>query len=229
MLCALDHRDRTGESQRISLAQFETTAAMLGPLMMQEKAEGNAPEKQGNRSLHRAPQGCYPCLGEDRWCALSIGSQSEWETLCGLIERPDWSQDERLRSVPGRLQQADEIDEAISLWTQRRTAEEVTERFQSAGLAAGVVQNTEDQYTRDPHLAERGYFESIPHLTLGEVVAPGIPLGLTGTPGRTGRAGADLGEDNSHVFQELLGLSKEEYNEHLEAGAIEEGPGRKTS
>ena len=229
VLCALDHRDRTGESQRISLAQFETTAAMLGPLMMQEKAEGNAPEKQGNRSLHRAPQGCYPCLGEDRWCALSIGSQSEWETLCGLIERPDWSQDERLGSVPGRLQQADEIDEAISLWTQRRTAEEVTERFQSAGLAAGVVQNTEDQYTRDPHLAERGYFESIPHLTLGEVVAPGIPLGLTGTPGRTGRAGADLGEDNSHVFQELLGLSKEEYNEHLEAGAIEEGPGRKTS
>ncbi|MFL2935437.1 MAG: CaiB/BaiF CoA transferase family protein [Myxococcota bacterium] len=229
VLCALDHRDRTGESQRITLAQFETTTAMLGPLMMQQIAEGHASEKQGNRSLHRAPQGCYPCLGEDRWCALSIGSLSEWETLCHLIDRPEWSRDETLQSIQDRLEQADTIDEAISAWTQQRTAHEAAEQFQAAGLAAGAVQNTEDQYTRDPHLAERGYFERIPHLTLGEVVAPGIPLGLTATPGGTSRAGADLGEDNLHVFRDLLGLSEQEYDEHIETGAIEESPTKSTT
>ena len=224
VLCALDHRDRTGESQRIALAQFETTTAMIGPLAMQQLAEGHAAVKLGNRSLHRAPQGCYPCAGEDRWCALSIGSQSEWEILCDLIGRPGWGADQSLASASARLERADEIDEAISTWTRTRSAHEAAESLQSAGLAAGAVQNTEDQYTRDPHLAARGYFETIPHLVLGEVVAPGIPLGLTGTPGHTRRAGADLGEDNTQVFQDLLGLSETEYAEHVGTGAIEEGP-----
>lgn len=229
VLCALDHRERTGESQRIALAQFETTTAMIGPLIMQQLADGHASEKLGNRSLHRAPQGCYPCAGEDRWCALSIGSPSEWETLCDLIGRPDWARNKTLSSASGRLERAEEIDEAISAWTKNRTAHDAAEHLQSAGLAAGAVQNTEDQYTRDPHLKERGYFETIPHLSLGEVVAPGIPLGLTGTPGKTQRAGADLGEDNTHVFQDLLGLTAAEYAELVAAGAIEEPPADPTS
>lgn len=224
VLCALDHRERTGESQRITLAQFETTAAMLGPLMMQQLADGETSDKLGNRSLHRVPQGCYPCAGEDRWCVVSVGSRDEWESLCTVIERPDWSRDTSLASTAGRLERSEEIDEGISAWMRSRTPHEAAEIFQSAGLAAGAVQNTEDQYTLDPHLAARGYFESIPHLSRGEVVAPGMPLGLTGTPGQTQRAGADIGEDNAYVFRKLLGLSEEEYAEHVAAGAIEEEP-----
>ena len=222
VLCALDHRERTGESQRITLAQFETTAAMLGPLMMQQLADGEASAKLGNRSLHRVPQGCYPCAGDDRWCVVSVGTLAEWNSLCAVIERPDWSLDSALASAAGRRERADEIDEGIAAWTRSRSPHEAAEILQSAGLAAGAVQNTEDQYTLDPHLAARGYFESIHHLTRGEVVAPGMPLGLTGTPGRTKRAGADIGEDNAYVFQDLLGLSETEYAEHVAAGTIEE-------
>ena len=222
VLCALDHRERTGESQRITLAQVETTAAMLGPLMMQQLADGEASDKLGNRSLHRVPQGCYPCAGDDRWCVVSVSSLAEWESLCSVIERPDWSIDSSLTSTAGRLERSDEIDEGISAWTRSRTPHEAAESLQAAGLAAGAVQNTEDQYTLDPHLAARGYFESIPHLTRGEVVAPGIPLGLTATPGQTQRAGADIGEDNAYVFRKLLALSEEEYAEHVATGAIEE-------
>ena len=50
------------------------------------------------------------------------------------------------------------------------------------------MQNTEDQYLNDSHLKARKAFEQIPHLKKGEVTAVGIPLGLTGTPGRTTRA-----------------------------------------
>ena len=73
VLCALDHRERTGEGQRISLAQLETTVAMIGPEMMEQMAEQRTPARLGNRSAHRAPQGCYPALGDDRWITLSVG------------------------------------------------------------------------------------------------------------------------------------------------------------
>ena len=93
--------------------------------------------------------------------------------------------------------------------------------LQAEGIAAGVVQNTEDQMRRDPQLAARNYFEKIPHRVKGEVIAGGIPLGLTGTPGRTPHAGEARGGDNEYVFRELLGLGAEEYDRLVGQGAIE--------
>ena len=55
----------------------------------------------------------------------------------------------------------------------------------------------------------------------GTVIAAGIPLGLTGTPGRSGRAGAAVGEDNEYVFGELLGMTRDEIRLAMDAGAIE--------
>jgi benzylsuccinate CoA-transferase BbsF subunit len=91
--------------------------------------------------------------------------------------------------------------------------------LQAAGIAAGVVQNVEDQFERDPQLAARHFFEEIAHLKKGTVVATGIPLGLTGTPGRTGRSGAAMGQDNETVFGELLGMTPEEIRSYVDAGA----------
>ena len=78
-----------------------------------------------------------------------------------------------------------------------------------AGIAAGVAQNAEDLLHRDTQLEARNFFEEIEHVKKGPVIATGIPLGLTGTPGRSGPAGT------------LLGMTTEELRECREAGAIE--------
>ena len=94
-------------------------------------------------------------------------------------------------------------------------------KLQSAGIPAGVVQNTEDLYRNDPQLKARGFFEEIPHAAKGSVIASGIPLGLTGTPGRTANSGVAVGADNEEVLREVAGLSTEEYARHVASGAIE--------
>jgi crotonobetainyl-CoA:carnitine CoA-transferase CaiB-like acyl-CoA transferase len=78
---------------------------------------------------------------------------------------------------------------------------------------------------RDRQLAARQFFEEIEHLKKGKVVATGIPLGLTGTPGRTWRCGAAVGQDNDYVFGELLGMTAQEIRECIEVGAIETAEG----
>jgi benzylsuccinate CoA-transferase BbsF subunit len=225
VLCALDHRERTGQGQRIALAQLETTMAMIGPEMMDQIAHDRPPARLGNRSTYRTPQGCYACAGEDRYCAISVASEEEWRALCHLIGRDEWALDPDFATPAGRRQASDRIDEAIARWTRKRSPHDTAKILQAAGVPAGAVQNTEDQYLRDPHLAERGFFETIPHLKKGTVVATGIPLGLTGTPGRTPRAGGAMGEDNARVFRDRLGLSETEYNDYLATGAIEAPPG----
>jgi crotonobetainyl-CoA:carnitine CoA-transferase CaiB-like acyl-CoA transferase len=32
------------------------------------------------------PHNTYPCAGEDKWIAIAVSSQSEWEALCARYE-----------------------------------------------------------------------------------------------------------------------------------------------
>jgi len=53
------------------------------------------------------------------------------------------------------------------------------------------------------------------------VVATGIPVGLTATPGRTRGAGAAIGADNETVLGEWLGLSAAQIVALTEEGVVE--------
>jgi crotonobetainyl-CoA:carnitine CoA-transferase CaiB-like acyl-CoA transferase len=220
VMAAVEHRAETGEGQYINLSQFETTVAALGSVLCEPLAMGREPEKLGNRSRWMAPHGCYPCRGDDRWCALAVTDET-WTSLCAVVGRPDWCDDARFATRAARVANAEALDANIGAWTRERDAFDVMQAMQAAGVAAGVVQNVEDQYERDPQLAARDFFESVEHLEKGRVTATGIPLGLTATPARTGRAGARMGEDNDAIFGELLGLSADEIRGFVERGAIE--------
>ncbi len=220
IMCALDHRQRTGRGQYINLSQLETMVSATGHVMMDYLANGREPARLGNRSLYAAPHGCYPCAGEDRWCAIAVDDDAAWERFRSIVADEALAEP-RFATAAGRRDHATDLDRIITRWTSARDPYEVMSTLQAAGIAAGVVQTTEDQYHRDPQLSARGFFEEIDHVKKGTVVATGIPLGLTGTPGRTGRAGAAIGQDNDYVFGEILGLSEEERRRLIEAGAIE--------
>lgn len=221
VLCALDYRARTGTGQYINLSQFEAAAASLGHVLAEVLVNRREPPRLGNRSRAAVPHGCYRCRGEDRWCAIAVSTEAEWVRLCAALGRPAWERDPRFATLAGRLEHAAEIDAGIEEWTKSRADTDVMTTLQAAGIAAGVVQNVEDLFNRDPHLAARGFFEEIEHVKKGTVVANGIPVGLTGTPGRSGRAGAAVGADNEYVFGEVLGMTPQEIDQALRAGAIE--------
>jgi crotonobetainyl-CoA:carnitine CoA-transferase CaiB-like acyl-CoA transferase len=221
VMCALDHRRRTGEGQYVNLSQLEATISVIGEVMMEGLVSGQDPPRRGNRTDEAAPHGCYRCRGEDRWCAIAVFTDAEWRALCGAAGHPEWAADPRFATLERRRTNEDELDRCIETWTAERDPYEVMAALQAAGVAAGVVQTTEDRFRSDPQLAARGFFERIAHVAKGEVVADGIPLGLTATPGRTSRAGAPVGHDNDAVFRDLLGLAPEEIERLIAAGAIE--------
>jgi len=221
VMAALDHRERTGEGQYINLSQLEATVSAVGHVMMEPLATRCEPHKLANGSLNAAPHGCYPCRGSDRWCVIAVTDEAAWRAFCGALGQPAWSREPRFATLTGRLTHAADLDARVRAWTREREAEDVAEALQAVGVAADVVQNVADQFERDPQLAARDFFEKIPHRKLGTVVATGIPLGLTGTPGRTPWAGGAMGRDNERVFRELLGLSEQEFRTYTAAGAIE--------
>jgi formyl-CoA transferase len=50
----------------------------------------------------------------------------------------------------------------------------------------------------------------LPHATLGEVVASGVAVKLSDTPGAVRRLGPELGEHNVEIYEGLLGLAPDE-------------------
>jgi len=223
VLCALDHRRRTGRGQYVNLSQYETTVAAIGTAMLEYLADGREPVRRGNAAPDAAPHGCYRCAGEDRWCVIAVSSDEEWARLCQAIGRPQLAADSRFSTLAARLAHVEELDRVVEAWTSTRDAYDAMTVLQAAGVAAGVVQNIADQLERDPQLAARGFFEEIAHARLGKVIANGIPLGLTGTPGRSGLAGAAVGQDNEYVFGQLLGMSAQDIEACVAAGAIQTG------
>ena len=221
VMAALTHRARTGEGQLIDLAQYETTVASIGHLFVDAMRTKSEPPRRGNASATMAPHGCYRCRGEDRWCAIVVADDDMWRRLCAAIARPDLADDARFATAAGRLAGGHEIDRAIDGWTRERDVYDVMTTLQRAGVAAGVVQTIDDQLHRDTQLAARGFFETIAHRSRASVVANGIPLRLSETPGRTRDTGALVGADNLAVFHDLLAIDVREIEELTAAGVIQ--------
>ncbi len=220
VLAALAHRDATGEGQYVDLAHLEATIAAFGDVMSAYFATGRVPERPGNRSATAAPHSCYRCRGDDRWIAIVVATDAQWQALGRVAGLPPWAADARFATGAGRLAHVDAVDAAVAAWTATEDAADVMTRLQAAGVAAGVVQTVAD-LALDPQLAARRFFETLAHATRGSVVATGIPLGLTATPARSGRAGQAVGADNAYVFGEILGMTDAEIAVAVAEGAIE--------
>ena len=93
--------------------------------------------------------------------------------------------------------------DALRLIASKLPAQEFFLGCQRAGLAAGVVNSPEEAF-EDPHFKARGFPVRVRHDELGrEVIYPGAPYRLTGSPWAISRRAPQLGEHTDEVFAEI--------------------------
>ncbi len=219
LLGALGYRQRTGEGQYIDVSQVETMASLLGDAILDYTVNGRPTQPVGNSSTKAAPHGVYRCQGDDRWCAIAVFTDEEWQGFGRASGNPPWTEDRRFATLSGRLENADELDRLVEGWTRQHTAEEVMARLQEQGVAAGVVQDASD-LANDPQLRARGFFIELEHPELGKTISDATPIRLSDTPAKYNRAAPIQGQDNDYVYGELLGMSEDEVAELREQGII---------
>ena len=221
LLDALGERDRTGEAVYVNLSQLESYLSIGGEMLIAASAAGEPPPRQGNRSPAFAPQGVFPCRGDDAWVAITVQSDSAWEALATLIGGS--LADSALRDAGQRHRRHDAIDAEIAAWTRSRDAHDVANLLQEAGIVAGpVLSNLE--MVADPHLRARNMIVPIDHPDAGRREFPGFPIRLSETPVERFAGAPTLGQHNEAVLCDLLGYSGEEYAALLAAGVIADSP-----
>ena len=109
------------------------------------------------------------------------------------------------------------LEAALHGWAAERTAPTAARLLQRAGLAAAVVQSSEDVW-HDPQLWSRSFPNAFVQPDLGSFHYPESPYRLDMTPGRVGRVGRRLGADTADVLGDWLGLTSNEIEQFLDAG-----------
>ncbi|MFG2767618.1 CaiB/BaiF CoA transferase family protein [Streptomyces rubiginosohelvolus] len=217
VLAALRHRRRTGNGQYIELAQLESTANVIGPALL-AAANGQPTHRAANEDTVAAPHGVYPCAGEDRWCAVAVSTNDQWETLVKELGQPQWATEPLYATASGRRAGRDKLDEAIAAATINREAEELAEALTAAAVPAAAVSNAA-QVLAHPQLQARDHWKTLHHPEMGPSVYDNIPYRLSATPGRLRGPAPLLGADTRDVCLDLLGLTPDEY-EHLAAEGV---------
>ncbi|MBI2361493.1 MAG: CoA transferase, partial [Deltaproteobacteria bacterium] len=68
LVSAALYHARTAKGAFVDLSQAEAAAYLIGARLMEAQLSAEELMPAGNASGDTAPQGCYPCRGEDRWC-----------------------------------------------------------------------------------------------------------------------------------------------------------------
>ena len=209
ILAATHHHIQTGEGQHIDLSSSEAINALIGEVLLDYTMNGRVQARQGNSDEIMAPHNCYPCKGEDKWVSIAVFSEEEWKAFCQAMGNPAWSAEERFSTIAGRRRNLEELDRLIEEWTIDYTPYEVMDILQKAGVAA-MPSFDGKELLNDPHLNERQVWVDVDHPLMGKQVVVAPPWKLSDTPAKITRPAPLLGEHSHYVFEELLGLSKEE-------------------
>ncbi len=220
VVSALELRRRTGRGAHLDLSQNESGLQFVAPALIDYFASGRVAGREGNRHPTAAPHGVFACRGQERWVALSVHDDGEWQRLREALGDPHWARAPELGEAAGRKAQEAYLEEKLAAWTSRRSREEVVTQLRAAGVHVAPVNDMADIH-RDPDLLSRQVFRPLRHEVVGEYLAVGPPFLLSETPAVLERPAFQLGEHNRHVFQELLGLDQEEYARCEAEGAFE--------
>jgi crotonobetainyl-CoA:carnitine CoA-transferase CaiB-like acyl-CoA transferase len=224
VLAALRHRRLTGMGQYIDLSEQEAAVPVVGHALMDYAINKRLNPRLGNRSPWYAPQGCYPCSGEDNWLVLTVRNDAEWRAFCDATGHREWAEDGRFADVLGRFERHDQLDEFISSWTRGQDHIEAMNLLQDAGVIAAAVLNPK-QVLFDKHLRERDYFETIDQPDVGpRPVARQLGARFSAFDTSTPGPAPKLGQHNKEVLQGLLGLSDAELADLQQRNVIGDKP-----
>lgn len=173
ILAALRARETTGEGAYLDLSLLDCQVAALANVASNCLVSGEAPRRYGNAHPNIVPYEAFEAA--DGPFILAVGNDAQWRKCCGVLERPEWSDDPRFLTNSARVEHRAELSTLLADRLRARPRAEWLEALRAAHVPAGPVQNVEEAL-RDPQLLARGMVQTVPHPTAGELRLVASPL-----------------------------------------------------
>jgi crotonobetainyl-CoA:carnitine CoA-transferase CaiB-like acyl-CoA transferase len=216
ILCALEHRERTGQGQLVDTSLLEAALALTQWEATEYWAAGRVPKRLG--SAHRLSAPYQALRARDGYFTVGANNDKLFEAFCRAIDRPDLLEDPRFAGRAERLQHRAALIPEIEKTTASEDRAHWLGRLDRAGVPGGPI-NTYPEALADPHTVARQMVVDLVHPEAGALKALGIPVKLSDTPGAVDRPAPLLGEHTTEILTEL-GLSPAEQRELRDRGVI---------
>lgn len=192
---ALQFRREHGVGTYIDASMYEICVQQMRQAFIDAQT-GKTPRRMGNADSKVAFQDVFPARGDNRWVAISCFDAADHA---------------RLKEIVG---------DDIAAWTRDRKDQTAVDLLQTAGIAAGVVQDIEDLLERDVQIAARGSLVQLDHRYLGRFGHVKTPVGFSRDALKPFRA-PGIGEHNIEIACGIAGLSEERVQELKTAGVLQ--------
>ncbi|MPZ62031.1 MAG: hypothetical protein GEU93_12210 [Propionibacteriales bacterium] len=209
VMAALWRRERTGLGGLVEFAQAENVMQDVGEFVLDRQLNGRNPAILGNSDPHLL-QGVFACAGTDRWVAMSIRDDRDWQALRTVVGDASWLGDGTTAEL--RRRNSASLRARLAAWIAPQQCEAVVAALVAARVPVGEVM-TELRLLEDPHLDARAWFVTRSHPAVGTHKYPGHPWQVTGFDVVFGRPVPSFGEDNEYVYRRLLGYPQERYDD----------------
>ena len=219
VLAAYIQRERTGQGQQVEVAMQETVLNFVRVPMMSSYITHKPVGRAGN-AVGVVPGDIFKCApgGDNDYAFIFCSTPEMWRSLCAAMERAELADDERFDDPRSRRKNSEALMAIINEWTGHRTKHEVMKILGEAGVPCGAVLDT-IELLNDPHLRERGMIATVNHPVRGEFAMPGCPVKLEDSSVQV-QCAPTLGQHNSAIYGEYLGLGESELEELKRQGVI---------
>lgn len=217
ILAALIRREHTGRGTRLDVSMLDSMASLLTFNAGIYFATGQSPRRRGNAHPTICPYESFEA--EDGWINVGAANDKFWRLLCGALEREDLTADPRFRRAADRVTHREHLKTILDPIFLERPRHHWMTLLRKAGVPCGAIKSV-GEVCETPQLVERGVIRTVDHPSAGTVhyVASAIRFNNEKPP--DARRPPSLGEHNTDVLADWLGLAEEEVRRYSDEGAF---------
>jgi formyl-CoA transferase len=217
LMKALYKRQATGEGSCINLSMFESSVSWLTVPITFTASFDQMITRRGNTHEFFAPVSVYQ--SKNGYVYLAVGNDRQWKSVVAQemfasLDKPAYEKN------AGRIEDVNNLNQAINAITQNYTSEELIELFTSITVPISKIKNIEEVIS-DPLVECRLLFSADP--VSGKQITLAPPPNMTPFLELSDRRLSfppRFGEQNAEIYGQKLGYSEDELSSLSERGII---------
>jgi crotonobetainyl-CoA:carnitine CoA-transferase CaiB-like acyl-CoA transferase len=198
VLACLYRQAAKGVGEFVDISQQSALLSRIDSVIGLFLAGEDTPRNSRHAYDMPGPAASYAC--DDGNVYLFMTSRAHWLGLCKLMGEPEWAKDydENWLEFGITDERVAHFQRHFAEWIADKSKAVVSEEAQKLGVALVPVNGPADLLD-SPQFQHRGFFQSLDHPVLGEVLYPTVPYLLSRTPVRLDSAAPRLGEHSEEV------------------------------
>ncbi len=201
ILAALNHRNATGEGQKVDVAMLDAQVAILENALARYQVDGTSPEPLGNRHPTISPFQAYQAA--DDWIVVAVGNDALWLKFCEAVQRNDLAADGRFATNPKRTQHLDELNAILEPLFRTHSVGEWISIFTKFGIPHSRI-NKIEQVMQNRQVRARNMIVTVEDKEAGTINVAGNPIKMSAMEDSPTRPPIpELGEHTEAVLRAL--------------------------